>query len=554
MGADPMGSISSRRLVLALGLLVGLLSAAACGRDDTLRQPTTATEAPRRGGTVVIGTITDLQTVNEAIASPSIFNRWIIDRMFVRLLEEQPDFKEHPPTFAPRLAESFEWSEDHLRLTFHLREDAHWSDGTPVTAEDVRWTWEAHTHPQVASVIAAQKRSISEVEIVDPHTVRFHFSRVYSAQLLDANEGVILPKHAWQELPFSQWRARPEWFREHLVVTGPFVLESWHPQQEIVLARNDGYFEADLPYLDRMVFRVIPDRVNQITQLGNGTLHLVEQVPPHEAELLRASPNVELIPFWPSYYFFVCWNTASPLFSEASVRRALTLAIDRQAIIETLWGDHARAAVSPIVTDVWAHNRTLEPWPYDPRQAHQILESQGWTDRNGDGVVDRNGQSFSFQLDTNEGNQTRVDAIIMIQDQLSRVGIEVRPKVLDFNTQSSLLESHTFEATLMGFSMDTSLDLGYAFHSDSIDGDANFSGYSNPEADRLIEEIRKVSDLARAKPLLDRLQAIIHHDQPFTFLWEPQLVLGISRRLHNVRPTMIDVFFGAREWWLEPSH
>ncbi len=178
---------------------------------------------PRRGGTVVTGWTAEPRRGQRLILPASQMNSEVQYRMFLHLVEEQPDFQDHPPTFKPLLAKSYEWSADHKILTFRLREDVVWSDGVPVTAEDVRWTWQAQIHPDVAWEGADSKRWITDVEVVDPHTVRFHFERAYAKQLLDANECPILPKHAWEKLPFSQWRQNNDWFRQHLVVDGPFT-------------------------------------------------------------------------------------------------------------------------------------------------------------------------------------------------------------------------------------------------------------------------------------------------------------------------------------------
>ena len=151
------------------------------------------------------------------------------------------------------------------------------------------------------------------------------------------------------------------------------------------------------------------------------------------------------------------------------MRRALTLAIDRQAIVDTLLpGGTGRVGVSPILQAVWAHDKTLQPWPYDPAEARRILAAKGWKDTNGDGILDRGGKKFSFELTSNAGNQSRNDAAVMIQQQLRQVGIEATPRILEFNTLVTDTRSGHFDASVIGFSMDTSLDLSGNFHSRSI--------------------------------------------------------------------------------------
>jgi len=324
-------------LVFAALIAVG---AAGCrGGEETAPAAEQQAAGPQRGGTVVTGWGSEPATVNELIVTSNSATNELLHILFLQLLEEQPDFEQHPPTLKPELARSYEFSEDRKTVTFHLREDAVWSDGVPITAEDVRWTWQAHRHPDIGWDNSFAKDAITDVEVVDPRTVRFHFSRVYGKQLLDINEGFILPKHAWEKLPFSEWRKNADWFKQHLVVSGPFTVASWQPQQEVVLVRNERFQDEGLPYLDRVVVRIIPDQSSQMAQLLSGDIDFIQQVSPTDAPQIQANPNLELIPYWfPRITVAVAWNNEHPLFSDPEVRRALTLAIDRQAIVDTLWG------------------------------------------------------------------------------------------------------------------------------------------------------------------------------------------------------------------------
>ncbi|HUF77565.1 MAG TPA: ABC transporter substrate-binding protein [Thermoanaerobaculia bacterium] len=551
----PIAAAPRRRAALPAGLLaLSLALWAACGpAGEPAPSGEGAAAGPRRGGTIVVGTITDIETFNELLDTSSRAFHDVGYQMFLHLLDEQPDFTEHPPSFAPELATSWEWSDDHLALTFHLREDAVWSDGVPVTAEDVRFTWEAQTSPEVAWDGAYTKESIEDVEVVAPHTVVFRFSRVSPTQLLDALEGVVLPKHAWGKLPFSEWRRNADFFRENLVVAGPYRLERWTPQQEIVLVRNERYFDPEQPYLDRVIFRIIPEKSNQVTQLLTGDLHLVEQIPRTALPRVRASERVRVEAFWHRSYAFILWNLEDPRFSEAEVRRALTLAIDRQQMVDTLWGDLGRVATSAIVHHVWAHDDSIEPMPYDPARARELLAAAGWRDRDGDGVIEKDGVPFAFDLVANQGNQERIDAVVMAQEQLRRVGIDARPRMLEFNAMAQSLTEGSFEAMIFAWAMPTTLDLRYAFHSSEIGAGSNFSRYSSPEVDRLIEEMERLPEIAQAEPILLQLQQLLHRDQPMTLLWESQRVNGVSRRLHGLDANVLSTVWFLRRWWLEPA-
>src|SRR5579864_3254672 len=361
-------SLTKRRRLRAPLLLAVALAAGACGRDAGARHLDVASAAdrPRRGGTVVTGWTAEPIGVNELIAPATSAQQEVIIQLFLRLVREDPNFDRHPPTFSPALARSYDWSPDHKTLTFHLREDVRWSDGVPVTADDVRWTWQAQTSPEVAWSYSYMKAQIADVEAVDPHTVRVRFKRVYAKQMLDVNEGGILPRHVWAQVPFSRWRQSGDWFKQHLVVDGPFTIASWKPKQEVVLERNRAYFDPDRPHLDRVVMRIIPDQASIMAQLGSGELDFTPAMPPADARQVAANPRLRLLAYPYRSWIALAWNNARPPFSDPDVRRALGMALDRPAIVETIWGKFAKVSESPILSVVWAYDKALRPLPHDP--------------------------------------------------------------------------------------------------------------------------------------------------------------------------------------------
>jgi peptide/nickel transport system substrate-binding protein len=539
------------RLAAALRTAVLLLAvaAAACGGGEPERQAAgTAPEGPRRGGQAVVGTSTDIAGINEVIVPSSLINSEVVRRLFLPLVDEQPDFK----SLEPRLAESWELSEDRRSITFHLREDVTWSDGTPVTADDVEFTYRAWTSPEIAWEGAFALEAVEGLAVIDPHTVRFDFTHPYSTQLLDVAAGaVILPKHAWSALPFAEWRTNADWFRQNLVVDGPFDLESWTPQQEVVLKRNPLYYEQGLPYLDRLVLRVVPNQASQLTQLLGGQLDLVIQLNPDDVERVEAAGGVRVDSYWTRGYIAVGWNHRRPPFDDVRVRRALTYGIDRQTLVDSIWGPYARVIASPVPRDTWAYNPEAEPLPYDPDRARALLDEAGWRDGDGDGIRDKGGRPLALTLMTNSGNRQREDALVLIQEQLRRVGVDVSPQTLEFNTMIERAVTGDYDAAVSGWAIPTTFDFRYAFATEEIGDGQNFIAYSNPEVDRLLEQIRLAPTFEDAKPLLDRLQEIVQRDQPYTFLWQSQRLVGVSERLRGVDPNHLFTLYEARRWWVE---
>lgn len=538
-------------LRLAWGLAGAALAGCGGARPD-------AGAAGGPGGTVTIGTTVDLAGVNELLSGGVRFTNEVLDQLFLSLLREQPDWAEHPPTLAPELAESWRLADDGRTLTFRLRADALWSDGEPVTAEDVRFTWQAQVSPAIAWPYAQSKGTITAVEALDPRTVRFRFRAGYPFQVIDANDGHLLPAHAWRALPFEQWRRAEPWFRERLVVDGPFRLAAWRPGSELVLERNPQAPHAPRaprpePGFERVVFRVVPDPAALVERLLAGEIDFYDGLSPLDAERVQASPRLRVVAGASRQFDYIGWNTRRAPFDDPEVRRALTLAIDRQALVDTLWRGFARVAAGPVPAGVWARDPALAPWPYDPDQARALLARRGFADHDGDGVLDRDGRPLRFELTTNVGNRLRSDAAVLIRDQLRRVGVDVEPRALELQALIERNRTGDFDATISGWAIDTTLDLRPYFHSAEIADGQNFVAYRNAELDRALDGARGEPDLASARPLLVRVQRILHQEQPYTFLWEPRRLVAVARDLEGVEVTHLSALGTLARWSRAPA-
>jgi peptide/nickel transport system substrate-binding protein len=511
----------------------------------------------RGGGKVVIGWTTDLECANPLISFGSSASDEIFSRVFLHLMEEQPDFAQHPPTLVPQLARSYDWSNDHKILTFSLRDDVTWSDGVPVTAEDVKWTLEVQKNRAIAWDKAYMKEAITQVDAVDPHTVRFHFSHVYAKQLLDVNEGVILPMHAWKAFPVEEWRKNPSWFRDHLVVDGPFTIDKWEAKKRIILKRNDHYYKKSLPYLASVEFLILSDQEKIVDGLFQGTVDFTPQVSPRDVKRIRADSRLEVIAYWHRLVVAIAWNNQRPPFDRPEVRRALTMGIDRKAIVDAVFGSEdasetfGRLATSPIVGSAWAHSRKITALPFDANKARQVLATQGFKIIEGNPTLDGNGKPFTFELATNLGNLQRGEAALMVRDQLKQLGIQVRPLTIGFGDLLTLMKAANFDAAILGLTMDTSLDLTGAYDSRSIQEGENYARYSNPEVDRWMRRAMERANILDSRGDLDHIQEILNHDQPYTLLWESQRLNAVNRRVHDVRPNAISSLFNLEEWWVD---
>lgn len=496
----------------------------------------------------VVATVVDFGGVNELVAPNVRFTRDVQDLLFLGLVEEQPDFADHPPSFAPALAERWESSADGRELTFHLRADARWSDGVPITAQDVEFTYRAQIADEVAWPYAYSKTVIEELLAPDERTVVFRLRSPGPFRLVDVNDGHVLPKHAWGDVPFADWRSAGDRFRQRLVTSGPFLLSAWRPGEELELAPNP-YYAAPGPRPERSVlFRLTPDPAALVERLLAGEFDFADGLAPLDAERVARSTELRLLVSDSRQYDCIAWNLRRAPFGDPEVRRALTLAIDRQQLVDALWRGRARVAVGPVPSTVWAHDRDLAPWPYDPAEARAILAERGFADRDGDGVVERDGVPFAFELTTNSGNRVRTDATVMIQEQLARIGVRATPRPLEIHALTELNLAGEFDATLMGWAIDTTLDFRPYFHSQEMAEGWNFIGYGSPDVDRALETVSAAATALDTRPPLVELQRLLHADQPYTFLWEPPRLAAVRSGIDGAEITPLSGLASLPRW------
>lgn len=519
-----------RCLALAcLAILLGAMFAPAAGRA-----------APTN--TLTVGLLGEPGSLNPLTVT-STEARDIVERIYLKLLDEQGDFIH----FQPRLARSWSASDDGLAITFELRDDVHWDDGVPVTAEDVRFTWELEMDTTVAWPSRSIKERIRDVEVTGDHTVVFHFTERYPYQLMDANDGVVLPKHLLDGVPRRE-------LRDHAigrapVGDGPYRLSRWESGQYIELVANEGYYEG-APEVDRVIFKFVPDMVSLVTQLKKGEIDLLESVPADQLAGLREGyPRLKVYRYPSRRLDYVSWNTHRPPFDDAAVRRALTMAIDRKEIVATVWGGNATLCDGPIPPVFWAHDPTIPPIPYDPEGAAAALAADGWVDTDGDGVREKGGKSLVFELNTNNGNAQRVDVCTLVEAYLRRVGAKANIRTLEFGTFINRVLDGNYDACVLEFKVNTKLDLTEQWHTSAFPrGGYNISFYANAEVDSLIETARVCLDTEKAGEMWSRVQHIIARDQPFTFIASPDEVNVLDTRFCNVQPNAISFYANLRHW------
>ena len=500
--------------------------------------------------TLVVGTRAEPKTLNP-IAITASEGHQIAGLIFHKLLEEQDDFI----SFQPQLASAWSWSGDSLAVSFTLRRDARWSDGTPVTAGDVRFTWQVHTDTTVAWPSASIKSKIRDVEVKDAHTVVFHFTERYLYQVMDANDGVILPKHLLEKIPRAELKTSP--FGRAPVGSGPYLLSKWESGQYLELAANPRYVDAGggpAPRVQRVLFKFVPDAVTLAAQLKAGEIDLLEAVQPGDlAGIKQSRPDVEIHTVPSRRMTFIAWNEKRPPFDDREVRRALTMAIDRGEIIRTVWQGYATECTSPIVPLLWAHDASIQPLPVDVKAARAALEKRGFKDTDRDGFLDKDGKPLTIELIVNDV-QNRIDVVTLVQAQLKKAGVKVDVRVMEYNALIDRILATDYDGALVEWKATTKVDLTGLFHSKSMRPKGfNFVSYSNPDVDRVIDEALTKTDTSSARALWNRAQRMIYDDQPYTFIAVPKELTAVDDRFCNVTPSAISFFVDLHHWGVKPD-
>ncbi len=533
-------------LSLYAATLLLLLAAAGC----TDRGEREGKSAPARGdsldgGTLVVGFDADVDALSPLVTTTSSGSD-VYGEIFASLVRTNPDMA----TYSPWLARSWEFSPDHKSLTFDLRRDVKWHDGVPFTAYDVEFSIPLYKNEQIAFGSIRWLDRITKVTAVDSFTVRFDFDSVYPYQLTDANVGRPLPKHILGDVPVEKIRNDP--FHRSPVGNGPFRFESWIPQQSIVLAANDDYFEGR-PHLDRVVFQIVPSRTNLISQLKTGEIDFYPKLPPHAYREFEDDDRIEVKRVPSRVYYYLGWQLANPLFSDVRVRRALTMAIDRESLVKSLLFGTGRVIDGPILPFLWAYEPDVPHIPYDPEGAKRLFAEAGWTDSDGDGWLDKDGKRFEFRMKTNENNDLRKDIVVIVQEMLSRVGVKLHPETVEWTLFLEQTTAKDFEAMCHGWRQGIKVDLTSIWHSRSIEDRYNMVSYSNPAVDRLIDKAVLEKDRTRAKKEWSEVQKIIAADVPYTFLFNIDDLYAIDRRFRNVKLITYAWTYNLEKWYVPPD-
>lgn len=451
------------------------------------------------------------------------------------------------------IAKSWQVSADGLTITFQMRDDVTFSDGKPLTADDVAFTFDfIMTEAIQAPRERAYLEKIASVKANGKYEVVFTYKEPYFEALSLAGGMTIFPKHFYE--PYLK---TPQAFNESkglLLGSGPYQMpdpKGWTPDKgNVELVRNERYWGDVQPSYNRILWKIIQNDSARLTTYRNGEIDAYGARPNEYADLkqdpqmMGKSQNFEYMPPVAGYSY-IGWNQergGKPTrFADKRVRQAMSHLTDVQRVIKDVFLDYAEPAVSPFSNTSKQHDPALQPYAFNLEKAQALLKEVGYEDRNKDGVLeDAAGQPFEFKLTYFDANEDTKRMVLLLKDLYAKAGVKMIPFPQEWPVMLESLNKKDFDAITLGWTSGIETDIYQMFHSSQAktDGDNTIS-YKNPALDSLIDKARATVDEATRMPLWQQAEHIMYDDQPYTFLMRRKTLAFIDKRIHNLQMTKL---------------
>ena len=560
---EKLGAIEKRLAsgVVAAGPSRGGASAGVASRDESWARPGVkiewqepwgfATDPKSQQGFSEGGEFAEIFEGQPPKVTPNIssdvYGRRVIDRVCDSLAAYDPK------TLAFRGVLAAAWQQDPkgLWIRVRLRDGLRFADGEPLTAEDVRWTFDEFIFNLSieAERVRATLDQIEDVKVIDPLTVEFVFNKALSFNLTYTLGNYVLPKHFYSKLQPAQINSATGL----LAGSGPYKLErldvenQWTPGQDLVLVRNENYW-GPLPPLERLRFKVVADSTSRLAAYQSDEGDMITPTAPQFVKKTKEpgwdEKNQSLR--WVnmrSGYSFIVWNQGKNSgrqtpFADTRVRQAMTLCLDRERMIKDIWEGVGQVSQGPVNPESPVFASEIKPWPFDPERGKALLAEAGWKDRNGDGILENEkGDRFEFEFTRSGSDEISERISTFIKDSYARVGIVMSVKPIDWAAMSDILKARSFDALTMAWSASApESDPRQIFHSESIkEGGDNFAQWNSPAGDKAIDGIRLTIDDEARRKVWHEFQAVIHDEQPYTFIRVAPWARFVKKGIGNVQ-------------------
>ncbi|MEP7290717.1 MAG: ABC transporter substrate-binding protein [Chloroflexota bacterium] len=488
------------------------------------------------------------------------------------------------------IAESWTVSDDGRTYTFKIRDDYFWSDGTPVSSQDVKYAFDAIQSGEVETPLTGFFSSIESLEAPDDQTVVVTFTEADCSALSTLKTIPPVPSHIFSEqfgTDYAQMNDA-DFNLNPSVSGGIFSFSNFRPGEQTTLVANQDYPDAPGGVIpEGFIFRQLASQTVVVDEFLSGNLTLIDSVPEdREAELkeMAANGDVQLYEALSSGWQYLAFNLADPtnpqdgqdadgnpidqghhpVFGDLRVRQAFAYAIDYASLNQGAFSGNGIPVASPLLTTSWAYNEDLQPYPYNPEMAMQLLDEAGWIDDDNDPTTPRvaqgalyaeDGTTLSFDLTSYSGNTSVESSLLLMQDQLDDVGFQANLDILEFQTMLEKLDGQTFDTIMLflgGFDTSNPDELRalYTAEGDVVNSGFNGSSYDDPELADLFAQARTVPgcDQVARKEIYDEIQQRIHDDLPMYFVNTSVVPSVAQPDLENWNPELLSFSWNIYAW------
>jgi len=487
-------------------------------------------------------------------------DRMLVDLIYDRLADMDTTLQTiGDKGFHGELARSWDWGRDSLSIAFHIDPRARWHDGQPVTARDVKFSFDVFKDTVIAANVAPLLANIDSVTVRDSMTAVTWFHHRAPEQFYDAVYQVwIMPEHQLGSIPHAQLRTSEA--LKHPIGTDRFRMVRWDPGRIELVADTANY--RGRAKIDRIIISPITDYDAGVTQFLTGQADFFEALLPQTIARVDSSKTVRVVPYPGFPYSFMGMNMNDPkapkqphrIFGDRSVRLALSMAVDRQAMLQNVFGRYGRPSYGPFPKSLGVADTTLRLLPFDPARAKALLDSLGWKP-GPDSIRVKGGRKLEFGVIVPTSSRVRMSYAVLLQEAFRNVGAKMNIEQINLNTFGQRQETRQFDAALQSFNTDPSPS-GYkqTWSSSGIGATGgNYVGYRNPRFDALIDSTLGSFDQSKAKRFASQAFQQMIDDAPAIWLYDVLTVGGAHRRIHITGLRADGWWNNLADWTIPPS-
>lgn len=518
---------------------------------------------------VVIAIPSDVERINP-LFSYSINEANINELLFLSLVKHTWNRQAGELKTEPMFATSWEWNLDSSAIMLQLRDDVQWSDGVPLSINDVIFSFDVYSDPVVESYLYGSFKCFytdKEEHIISSKTfeklsetkLKINFKPGSTPTLFNLDFPIV-PKHIFDKMPRTEIATAEESFAP--VTSGPFTLEKWEKNQAVIIKENPTSFLHKDGNIKRIIFKVIPDYNARLAQLKNGEIDLAEYLKPEDVSQLKNSGSFVVTSLKGREYDYLGWNNLDPilykksgkivpnkLFGSVKTRQALSMAINRNEVLSQYlrgYGAVANSPISPIFKN--AVDDKLPPYSFDLAKARTLLEEEGWSDKDQNGILEKEGIEFKFTLTISSNNPRRIFAATVFKNNFRQLGIDMKIDQVELGMLIDRINNKSVDAWMASWIIPIPLDLKFSWYSNLITTPMNFPSYQNKELDALLDNLETKITGQQKNDSYKKVEAILYRDQPVTFLYWIDNGVAYNKKLKNIEVTPLGTVHHCWLW------